>query len=433
MVLSKEEEDELKEYASGEVSKKEIKKMYPKIVKILKYYCDLDERYYNIVALWILGTYDHNSFSSYPYLFFNAMRGSGKTRILKLISYLAYKGELMVSMSEAVLFRTAKEHTFCIDELERIASREKKALKELLNAAYKKGMKVKRAKRIKGIEEKYVIETFDVYCPIAMANIWGMEEVLSDRCITLTLEKSSNRNITRLMEDFETNSNILKLKEIFNVVSVVKLVKNNTLYTEWNNYINYIYNTNYTNNKYTKYTKYTKFFEKVDKTSLDSRHLELFFPLFSIAALCGDKILDETIKTAEWIVKQRRSEAIVENKDVALIDFLSQKEPSSDFIHIKEITNEFKAFLEEDDESSKWTNTRWFGRALLRLNLVIQKRRVGRGIEVVINYQKAKDKIKLFKPTIETPQEPTEKLPESDLEKDKSNYYNVEKKEEKVE
>jgi len=39
-----------------------------------------------------------------------------------------------------------------------------------------------------------VIEEFAVYCPIAMANIRGMENVLGDRCISLILEKSSKNS-----------------------------------------------------------------------------------------------------------------------------------------------------------------------------------------------------------------------------------------------
>ncbi|KKK91466.1 hypothetical protein LCGC14_2712680 [marine sediment metagenome] len=67
------------------------------IIKILKNYLDLREDYYPIVAIWIIGTYLHKQFQSFPYLFFNAMKGSGKTRTLGLISWLQKNGALQKS------------------------------------------------------------------------------------------------------------------------------------------------------------------------------------------------------------------------------------------------------------------------------------------------------------------------------------------------
>ena len=66
-----------------------FKTLYYKIIDVLKKYCDLREDYYKLVALWIIGTYFHDSFPTYPYLYFNAMRGSGKSRIMQLISKIS--------------------------------------------------------------------------------------------------------------------------------------------------------------------------------------------------------------------------------------------------------------------------------------------------------------------------------------------------------
>ena len=45
--------------------------VYEKIIEVLKQYCDLKEEYYPVVATWIIGTYLHKSFNTYPYLFIN--------------------------------------------------------------------------------------------------------------------------------------------------------------------------------------------------------------------------------------------------------------------------------------------------------------------------------------------------------------------------
>jgi len=68
---------------------------YESIIDTMKEYCDLKEEYYSLASLWIIGTYLHNKFNTYPYLFINAMRGSGKTRMLKLISSMASNGEII--------------------------------------------------------------------------------------------------------------------------------------------------------------------------------------------------------------------------------------------------------------------------------------------------------------------------------------------------
>ena len=60
-----------------------MRRSYVQVKEILREYMDLDERYYSLVSVWIIGTYFHKQFPSYPYLFFNAMKGSGKTRMLK--------------------------------------------------------------------------------------------------------------------------------------------------------------------------------------------------------------------------------------------------------------------------------------------------------------------------------------------------------------
>ena len=66
-----------------EDNKKKLKESYFLIIKILNKYLDLKPEYYDIIALWIIGTYYHKSFITFPYLFLNAVKGSGKSRALK--------------------------------------------------------------------------------------------------------------------------------------------------------------------------------------------------------------------------------------------------------------------------------------------------------------------------------------------------------------
>ena len=232
--------------------KQDLEDAYRNIIHILKEYCDVKEEYYNIIALWTIGTYFHKQFPSYPFLFFNAMKGSGKSRILNLITCLAKDGELLNALTEAVLFRTSG--VLAIDEFEGVSRKGGENLRELLNSAYKRGAKVKRMKQQKtekGME--MIVEEFEVYRPILLANIWGMENVLGDRCIALILERSSKQNITNLVEIFKEEKIVQDTVEILNQCSLCSFMFRVKTYRDWNNYVksnytNYIYNTNNTNN-----------------------------------------------------------------------------------------------------------------------------------------------------------------------------------------
>ena len=384
-------------------AKDKLKEAYWLLIKILNKYLDLKPEYYDIIALWILGTYFHKQFITYPYLFLNAMKGSGKSRALKLITYLSYNGELMNSISESVLFRTAENHMIGIDEAEHIGSKEKNALRELLNSAYKQGAKVKRAFKVKGKErEGYQIEEFNVFCPVALANIWGMDEVLGDRCLTLILEKSAKKEITRMIELFDFDEDIKKFKEFVEFCRVIS-VKGGIIYINkalgWNDYINkYLPNSTTILTLPNTTTLYqNEFYEKVWRTSLDGRYLELFLPLYILADDLG--YLDEIIRISEQIVIEKKEEDVMEARDISLLNFISTYQETGDFILMKELTAKFKELEEEE-----WINSKWFGRALRRLGLVKKKRKVQGRVEVILNFDKAKEKIKMF--GIEIKEEP---------------------------
>jgi hypothetical protein len=391
-----------------------IEDIYFKIIDILKYYCDLKEEYYSLIALWIIGTYVHKEFYTYPFIFINAVKGSGKSRLLKLISVLSYNGEYINNINEAVMFRTAKDSTFCIDEFESIAGKEKAALRELLNGAYKKGMKVKRAKKVTGkLGEKFDIETFELFCPVAMANIWGMDNVLEDRCISLILEKSNKSNITNKIEMFEYDHSIIDIKQALSVVMKLHFCNIlNEILHQWNPNIDQIttlttlttYNTLTTHTALTTLNqeiRHYEFFSKIINSKVSGRYLELYFPLYMISYNISLELFEKVIEISKSLIKEKKAEEVLENKDISILDFLVQSklkdEYNLNYITVTELTSKFKEFLKEDEQENKWMNSKWIGRALKRLNLIKEKRRIGKGIEVIINFTKAREKLKIFK------------------------------------
>ena len=412
--------------------KQVLELMYKEIILLLKNYLVMEEQQYKIIALWILGTYAHEYFNTYPLLFFNAMRGSGKTRTLRLISALSCGGDGSVqnNLTEAVLFRIPRGKTTCIDEVEQIGSKEKATLRELLNAAYKKGMKVCRMKKTKQkneegrLEEVHIAEEFEPYFPIALANINGLDEVLADRAITLTLEKSDDPEKTKKVEDFEKNIQIQWIKtSLHRFGVVVQLVQSKKYYEKWNfwlkskynytnytHYIHYTNNTNYTNNliiqDYIKaITSQTcdvdsetdAFFSRLDDAKISGRNFELFSPLLILANFIDPILFEDILGVVKEMVEEKKSIEL-ESKDVSLYDFVYNQENvlNGEFISIKEATRQFRIYVNEDESEDKWLNEKWMGKALKRLNLVLDKRRMRSGMEVRFNYQKAREKLKIF-------------------------------------
>lgn len=391
-----------------EYCKRNLTQCYYDIVQFIKRYMDIKEDYAKIISIWIIGTYFHEKLPSYPYLFFNAMRGSGKTRLLKLISSLGAKGDGSVqnNLTEAVLFRISKGTTTCIDEVEQIGSKEKQTLRELLNSAYKKGMKVKRMRKSHTKDgEMQVVETFEPYFPIAMANIWGMDEVLGDRSITILLEKSDNSSITKKVEDFSDN---LIVKTITTLILQGKCclcsVINEKILYEWNDFIDAKYTTTYTT--YTTQTTQTtpigiekeEFFNKLDNLGISGRNFELLLPLLLVAKEINNGVFEEICKIGSEIMAQKKDEEYSSSKDVLVYDFIASLEEENKYHRVKELASHFRMFVGEEEGEDKWMNDRWLGRALKRLCLETEKKRANYGILVKLNYKKAKEKLKIFKP-----------------------------------
>lgn len=392
---------------------------YQEIINILKEYLDIKEEYYPLISIWIIGTYLHDSFETYPYLFINAMRGSGKTRLLKIIESLSKNGELLTSLKESVLFRTAKGKTLCIDEFESIGNKENQALRELLNACYKRGMKVQRMKKVKKlIGEEYEVESFEPYTPICMANIWGIEEVLSDRAITMILEKSANPYFNLIMEDFKTKPIILDVKtRLTNLVQLCSYFGVKEYIIRWNQYIKNRYRFTPTYNTYNTHTtlttlnneliresseelvkdsEYLYLFDKIHDSGISGRNLELFFPLFLLSDFISQDIFNQILNIGINITNERRENEMIESRDVMFIDFISQLGLMRNYITVRQLTSDFRHYIGDDEGEDKWINTRWVGRSLKRLSLIKDKRRMKEGVEVIPDIDHAIEKLKVF-------------------------------------
>lgn len=388
-----------------EKAKTEMIKCYLDMQSEMKQYLDMPENYYKIIAIWIIGTYFHEQFNTYPYLFFNAMRGSGKTRAEGFISFMGREGDgkILNNITEAVLFRLPKHRVVCIDEIEQIGTKEKQTLRELLNAAYKKGMRVTRMKKNK--EGNFVPEHFEPFFPICLANIWGLDEVLQDRSISLILEKSNNPLVTKKVEDFDSKPELkdLKTKLTRTSCSLCSVVTCENMIREWNNYINNKYTTTLTtlttpNYITTQQIERDEFFSKIDASEIAGRNFELWLPLLLTAKVLDNSVFEEILEIAKTMVTTKTKDEYTESKDVILYDFIShQIQYQFNEVAIKELTRKFREYLGEDSGEDNWLNDKWMGKALKRLQLILTKKRLNTGVFVTVNPDKAKEKLKIFK------------------------------------
>jgi energy-coupling factor transporter ATP-binding protein EcfA2 len=406
---------EIEDRHNPEKVRERLLTIYEEIKVIVAEFLDMNPDYYSIVALWIMGTYIHSMFSAYPFLYINAQRGSGKTRLLKIISQLAYKanGQVQTGLTEAVLFRSEKGATLILDECESIATKEKAALREYLNASYKKGATVKRSRKVKQKDgENYEVESFEPYRPIALANIEGIDSVLGDRCLTLILEKSKNEIKTRLIENFEDDPRFFRIKrELYELnelwCSLCKLVYTQNIVNEWNNYIRDTITTLTTHTTYTTLTtlttptkQYPLLFYELEKLKINGRNLELIMPLCLIGNSFSEKVMLDNLTVLQKIIEVKQEDEFNEDFDVSLLSYVSTLEQYRfNYINVNTLTSKFRDYMGEIDTPYSWLNSKWVGRALKRLNLYTDKRRVSKGTEVILAVDRAKEKRLIYRNT----------------------------------
>jgi len=337
---------------------------------IFRKYVDTTQFNIEILSLWALGTYFHSQFETFPLLQLYAQKRSGKTRTLKLLSSLCKgsDGSVSTSPTETLLFRH-KSGALFFDEMENISSKERGAFRETLNAVYKRGNKIIRYQEAKSKDgQDYVEKCFYPYYPIGLANISGLNDVLSDRAIQVILQRS-NKKLTLLIEDFGTNEEIKWLKEELTKMDI-KLPER--LFSQWNDFVNGL-------SLQDSFLKEP--FEKIAKTNIHGRVFEILLPLFVVSYLCGD--LDNFLKISEAYVLQREEEELVDDTDEMLRVFIIEGFCKYiGFVSLSAILEDFRAKLDFPEE---WINSKWLGRALKRLGFISKKRLVNGKTQVILN------------------------------------------------
>lgn len=176
-------------------------------------YCHFeDDRWIDVVALFILLSYVHQIYPAFPYFQVNGYRESGKTTLLEIIAALSFNGILTSSVSPAFIFRYVDsfQATICIDEFEGLDGKRNEndeMMQRLLNSGYKQSSTVSRA-AVGKRDGEWKPETFRAYSPKCFAGIAELPPTLASRCISITMLKSSDPSFSRI--EFRPDTQIVQ-------------------------------------------------------------------------------------------------------------------------------------------------------------------------------------------------------------------------------
>jgi len=151
------------------------------------------EEEYAVFIAAIKLTWALEKFDSTPYLFFYGPKRSGKTRALKLLEQLCYRGFLALNATRATIYYLVDQYqpTLLLDESEVYTTNdpEAKEIVCLLNSGYQRGGKVMRLEPDE--HGKRHLRFWKVFCLKALSGTRYVADTLEDRCIVFKMTKNS--------------------------------------------------------------------------------------------------------------------------------------------------------------------------------------------------------------------------------------------------
>ena len=179
----------IKDFGSPTWTPKPSIELYAELEALLRKYIEfVDQDWYAILPLWIMGTYIFKVFPAFPYLHVSGAMGSGKTKLCGLLERIVFNGLHTSSISEASIFRLVNSvsATIIIDEAEHLCDKHLAGtLRTLLNAGYQRTGKAYRQEQQR--DGSFVSRRFELYAPKIIANIRGLEAVLKSRTIEVQM------------------------------------------------------------------------------------------------------------------------------------------------------------------------------------------------------------------------------------------------------
>jgi len=288
---------------------------------------------------WIEGTFFYDCFDAFPILNVLGVSESGKSRLNLLNLALCYHAEGVIDPTEAGIFRSKEEDkaTLCIDEAEYLNNPHLySTLRVLINASYSKHSGY--VTRYDEVDGKRVKRRFDLYSPMSVTGIGGLEGVTLSRAFRIVMRKvdrdfpKANPDMYGILRD---KLYVIRVRSCFDI-----------------------------------YDSY----QKIDISNIvTARFHELFKPLFMLTTIFGSK--EEWEILSQWCSEYQqnfRVEALnVAEEEIVLI-CLSKLEPKiEDWFSLKDLADLVNA------EYSRKVSSKYVSGVLYRLGLVRRKKYKG--------------------------------------------------------
>jgi len=152
-----------------------------------------DEKLYDFFPTFIIYTYFFPLFESAPVVHLWGPAGSGKTKIMEMLSLMAFNPVTSGNITEASVFRLVEgRRAVCLlDESEDLSKTERgHAITNLILNGYRRGNLIYRMDKV---GKQITSSHYDVYSPKVIANITGLDkEALLSRAVRVTTNSSRN-------------------------------------------------------------------------------------------------------------------------------------------------------------------------------------------------------------------------------------------------
>jgi len=334
------DENKLSRFVKFKVNNKEI----PFVLDVLldKFMDFEDENYKFLSIVWVLGTYVHQLFTHYPYLWINAPKSSGKTKLTKILTWSSYQGILTGGQSpSSIYYAVDKLHaTIGVDEAEKLSNSERSIeINNILLAGFEKNLPIMRVPRkTDGTND---LREFKVYSPKIITNITGISnDALESRMIPLRLIRSNNPE--------KVNKNPFRSNKLFDFAQVLGCV---WAYENWER------------------VKEEYLSENEEEQVIVGRNYTLFKPLLSVCkiafpdkyqsfldyckSLNKDILIDLSENTIE-VMFLKTMKSVFEDVSNGLVE-----SPKDDWFELKLIRSKFKEMFYPDREISiQWLSKR---------------------------------------------------------------------------
>ena len=285
--------------------------------------------WYEVHALWDIGTYFFQLFHSYPLLDLSGLASTGKSKIMNVSRMFTLNPtQIMINPSEASLFRLTHSNrpTKYIDECEKLfqfigGTWQSSPVVELINGSYSKGSSVPRLEKIGNV---YRLVNFGCYSPTMLGSIAGLRGATETRAIThITTKAPDNDKRGEIeVEDFINDPEYKKIRS--------------------NLYIFALENWRLVEETY----------KNLKLDNLKKRDFQLWKPLLSIAKVINEELFQRVLIFAEKISEQKKQDFIPEGSiDYRILDKVKEfiYDLNKNKIYIKEISNELNRTLNEKD------------------------------------------------------------------------------------